>query len=581
MTSVSSSATERRTTGQARARGRVVLPLIVAVYVLCAIGLTLPAWLAEVPTYVGIGGDPQQQMWFLTWTPFAIGHLHNPLVSDYMNFPDGFNLMWQTWMPAAGILLWPITAIWGPLVSWNVLLTVSPALGGVFASFAIRRFVPSTVPAACGALVYAFSPFVIGQMLGHAHEVVSVITPPLALLLLDELAVKRRMRPLTLALLIAGLGILQFFLAEEGFVTELIAAAVAALILGLMHREQVRPALEYMWRVLRIAVPVVAVVIAVPAAVQFVGPNTVSGDAIHPPDVFLTDPFNLILPTSIQWIAPQPLQQLTTQFTGNVAEWDGYIGLPLLLMLLAALCIWWRVPLARVTGLTAIAITVLSFGPHLHHLGRASRIPLPWWFAAHTPVLKNVQPNRLMLFVYLAIGIALAFILWRLAVAGRRAVAGAVAVIALVPLVPKLPLATTPLLQPGFFTSDDVDVIPAGAVVLTAPWAEGPRPAGYAWQFASGLRYRQVGGYIIGTVSPSSDVLHAVLDGIETTHAAPTLARSNRQAFLDELRRTKVSVVLAGPSANQAVYVDFFTDTLGFSPQVRNGVDLWFLTPSR
>lgn len=176
MTSVSNASTESVATGDARVPSQDVVPVVVAVYVLCAVGLTLPAWSAAVPTYVGIGGDPQQQMWWLAWTPFAIGHLHNPLLSDYMNYPDGFNLMWQTWMPAAGVLLWPVTAIWGPLVSWNVLLTVSPALGGVFAFFAIRRFVPSAIPAAAGALVYGFSPYVIGQMLGHAHSVVSVIT---------------------------------------------------------------------------------------------------------------------------------------------------------------------------------------------------------------------------------------------------------------------------------------------------------------------------------------------------------------------------------------------------------------------
>jgi hypothetical protein len=418
-------------------------------------------------------------------------------------------------------------------------------------------------------------------MLGHAHEVVSVITPPLALLLLDELGVRRRMGTLALALLIAGLGIMQFFLAEEGFVTELIAAAVIVVILGLMYREQVRPALHYMWRVLRIAAPVVAVVIAVPAGVQFFGPNAVSGPAIHAPDIFLSDPLNLILPTSLQWISPDPLQQLTNHFTGNVAEWDGYVGMPLLLILLVALRVWWRVPVARVAGLTAIVITVLSFGPHLHVLGRASRIPLPWWIAAHTPVLKNVQPNRLTIFVYLAIGLALAFILWRLAQAGRRAIAGAVAVVAVVPLMPKLPLAMTPLVQPAFFTSNDVTVIPSGAVVLTAPWAEGEQPEGYAWQFASGLRYRQVGGYIIGAVSPSSTELHTVLNSIETTHALPSLSASERQRFLDELRRTDVSVVLAGPSGNQPVYAEFFTDILGAQPQVRSGVDLWFLTPSQ
>lgn len=580
MTSVSSAATEPAAYG-ARPVARGAIPVVIAVYVLCAVGLALPAWLSAVPTYVGIGGDPQQQMWFLSWTPFAAGHLHNPLVSDYMNYPDGLNLMWQTWMPAVGVVLWPVTAIWGPLVTWNVAMTLAPALGAVFAFFAIHRYVPSPLPAAVGALVYGFSPIVIAQMLGHLHVVLSVITPPLALLLLDELVVRGRMRPLVLALLIAALGIVQFFIAEEMFVTMLIAAGVVVVVLGLMHRSQVQHGLQYVWRVLRVAVPITAVVIAVPAGVQFLGPNHVSGAAIHSPDVFSTDPFNLILPTQIQWLSPAPLQQLTTHFTGNLSEWDGYIGLPLLFILLIALTVWWRVPLARAVGLTAIAITVLSFGPHLHGLGSSSGIPLPWWIAAHVPVVKNVQPNRLMLYVFLAVGLGLAFVLSRLVTARRRVVAGAVAVFALVPLVPLVPLPMTRLVQPKFFASSDVNIVPSGAVALTAPWAEGPQPAGFAWQFAANFRYRQVGGYIIGAESTGSAKLHALLDEIATTGKPVAAGGADRQIALDELRQSRVSVVLAGPSPDQQLYSAFFTDLLASAPQVEDGVDLWFLTPSR
>ena len=580
MTSVSSAATEP-SGSRARAAARRAVPVVVAAYVLCAAGLTLRAWLSAVPTYVGIGSDPQQQMWFLAWTPFAAGHLHSPLVSDYMNHPDGFNLMWQTWMPAVGVVLWPVTAIWGPLVTWNVAMTLAPALGALFAFVAIRRYVRSALPAAVGGLVYGFSPCVIAQMLGHLHVVLSVITPPLALLLLDELVIRRRMGPLALGVLIAALGIVQFFIAEEMFVTMLITAAVVVVILALMHRSQVQPALQNAWPVLRVAVPISAVVIAVPAGVQFLGPNHINGTAIHSPDVFSTDPFNLILPTQTQWLSPAPLQQLTTRFTGNVSEWDGYIGLPLLVILVSALTVWWRVPLARVVGLTAIAVTVLSFGPHLHGLGRASGIPLPWWVAAHVPVVKNVQPNRLMLYVFLAVGLGLAFVLSRLLAARRRVVAGAVAVVALVPLFPLLPLPMTPLVQPTFFTSSDVNVIPSGAVVLNAPWADAVQPQGFAWQFAAGFRYRQVGGYIIGAASPSFTELHTLLDRIATTHTSLTVEGESRQGALDELRASRVSVVLAGPSPDQYRYAAFFTDLLGSSPRERDGVDLWFLTPSR
>lgn len=585
MTSASSAAGEAEAERPRirKAFDRLSVPGVIATYMVVAVLVALPVWTSPQSSYVGVSADPQQTMWFFTWTSFALGHLHNPLISTYMNYPAGFNLMWQTWVPLAGVLLWPVTLIWGPVASYNIVVTGATALGAVTAFFAIRRFIPRTIPAAIGALIYGFSPFVIGQSIGHAHMVASAVTPPLALLLLDELLVRQRLSKAGLAAMITALGVAQFFIAEEVFASEIIVAVIVTSALALSHRSLVRARLDYAVRVIAIAAAVVAVLIAVPVGVQLFGPNHITGPPIHSPDIYVTDAFNLIFPTAIQWLAPDAVQRLTGHFTGNLSEWNGYIGLPLLAILVVTLWRNWRVSFVRVTGLSAIAVTVLSLGPHLHGLGRSSGVPLPWLVISNLPLLKNLQPNRLMLYTFLGVGIGLAFVLWQLTANRKRvALAAAICAVSLVPLIPTVPLASTPLTLPAFFTTPRVNVIPDGAIAVTAPWSGGPNPAGLSWQFASNMRFRVLGGYILGTPSSGATTLHNTIEAISSVHSAPSLDASLRTRLLDEIQSNDVQVVIAGPAADQPVFVAFFTNLFGSAPQVEGDVDLWFpAIPSR
>jgi hypothetical protein len=47
-------------------------------------------------------------LWVLRWLPFAVSHGHNPLVTDYLNAPEGVNLMWNTSLVLPALLLAPM-----------------------------------------------------------------------------------------------------------------------------------------------------------------------------------------------------------------------------------------------------------------------------------------------------------------------------------------------------------------------------------------------------------------------------------------------------------------------------------------
>jgi hypothetical protein len=554
---------------------------VFVVYVALAVLLNLSVWRAPLASYIGQGSDPQQAFWFLTWTPYAIGHLHNPLISDHMNYPNGVNLMWQTWMPAAGVLLAPVTAVWGATATYNVIITVSPALAAFLAFLAIRRLVPGSIPAMVGGLLYGFSPFVMAQSLGHAHMVLSAITPPLVLMLLDELLLRQRMRTWALALLVAGCGVLQFFIAEEVFVSEILVAALVTALLAVSRWSEVRMRARYAAHVLWRAAVVTAAVIAVPLAVQVVGPETASGVAFHSSDIYLTDAANLVLPTSVQWLAPDPLQHVTMQFTGNATEWDGYIGLPLLAVLVTALVRCWNSLLIRVAGLTAVVMMVFALGPHLHIGGHVTQVPLPEWVVAHLPYLKNLQPNRMTLYVFLAAAVGFAFVLRRLSAGAGRArvvTAAAVAAVAL-PLVPAFPVRST-LQVPSFFTTPQVNLIPEDSIALTAPWTGIQDTSNMLAQQATGLRYHILGGYFLGPLSSSAAAVRDALIAIQENGTPPVLDGATRQTMLTELHDDHVTVAIAMPGSQQARYAAYLTALLGATPENVGGVDVWLMSPA-
>ena len=557
-------------------------PLLLLLYLTLAILTSLPVWISPVSQIVGGGGDPQTMLWWLSWTPFALSHHMNPLFTDYMNYPAGANALWNSSMLFAGTAGWPLTLAWpGGTVTYNVIMTGSLGVSAWLAYLAIRRYIPHPVGAAAGGLLYGFSPYMIAQSLGHANLVMSAITPPLLVLLLDEALIRQRWRGWLTVLAISSIALAQFFIWEEILLTEAIAAAVfiGALLL-LSSRDAVRVRALHAKRVLCGVIGITGVLLVYPVVYQLLGPQRVLGGPVQGTDIFVTDPLNFVLPTSVQLIAPGPVTDISNHFSGNVSEWDAYLGLPLLVLLFAVLFRFRQVLLVRVAGVTGIVMAVLSLGDHLHLAGHRSPIPLPWWLIDRIPVINNILPVRLMLFVYLAAACLLAFTLSQIGSTRRNALmSAAVFALVFVPLLPRLPLLNTSVPVPRYFTSSAVNEIPQGAVVVTAPWPTPRSPAPLTWAAAAHLRFRVLGGYFIGPSAHGDEVLRDVVIAADLGGTQPI--DDLRQQLLAELRDDHVSAVIVGPEAHEARQIETFTTLLGPPSRADSGVYVWLLNSPR
>src|SRR5713226_4953293 len=93
---------------------------------ICLFGLRV---LANPSTsYLGFPQDPSQVIWFLAWWPLALLHAQNPLMTRAVWAPAGFNLTWALSIPAVSVLAMPLTLSFGPVVTYNLVALLAPAV---------------------------------------------------------------------------------------------------------------------------------------------------------------------------------------------------------------------------------------------------------------------------------------------------------------------------------------------------------------------------------------------------------------------------------------------------------------------
>ena len=195
-------------------------------------------------TIVGNTGDPSIFIWSLQWLPFAFSHHLNPLVTDYLHYPTGANLMWNTSILFPALVLTPVTDLFGPIVSYNVLTVLGMSLSGWCAYLAVRRYSRHWISAVVGGLIYEFSPFMAVQITGHAHLFVAVF-PPLLVLLADEILVRQRHRAWVIGVLLGVAAAAQLLTGTELLAISVLMAIPALITLAVIFRARLRERMRY------------------------------------------------------------------------------------------------------------------------------------------------------------------------------------------------------------------------------------------------------------------------------------------------------------------------------------------------
>lgn len=444
--------------------------------------IVLSAFLVEAMTQwdplhnTTFGGDPAFYLWSLKWWPHALSSMHNPFYAPIF-YPFGQNLAWTTSAPTLALLAIPMTLLAGPVFALNVINAMALAANGTLAYLIGKKLDCKRLYACVCALLFYFSSYTWGQLLGHTSISTSVFA--MALIYLTLLRVRTRISRIKYLIIAALLLALQFGTSVEVYATLIFFAGIAFIIF----------LLSFGWKAAGVEMVYIAsdLVAAVCGSLLIISPYlyemfTHYESNFQNISYFVADPVNYVVPTQTNWILGSAFKTVSAKFTGNVSEQGVYLGLPMLALLVMAGREFYSNVLNRALLISLVVVALCSLGPHLSLLGIPT-IWLPWSWIEKLPLIGEALPSRFGLYSSLLAAILVGRILtvvpkWDVKVL-------AVASVCLV--LPNLSVYWSPEVpQSSFFSGGTYkSVIPKGSKVLVLPTYEhgGYQPA--LWQAQS------------------------------------------------------------------------------------------------
>ncbi len=482
-----------------------------AAYFLLSFVLWWHVWTGHPTSTTTCGcGDSSLFQWFLAWPAYALGHGLDPWYSTALFHPTGVNLLSNTAVVAVGVVLAPVTWIFGPIATFNVALGLAPVLSALAMFVLLRRWVRWAPAAFVGGLLYGFSPFVlVGLTDGHLMLSMAAV-PPLVVWCLDELVATQRRSPVGVGLLLAVLVAVQFFVGTEVLVMVGLTVAVGlavVLVYAARHREVLVRRTRHAVIGLGTAAVASTVVLAYPVWFALAGPAHFSGPVWGTSIISYggTNVHDYLLPgpTSPQVIA------LARTYGGYQAPLLSaqYFGIGLLLVLVVGLVLWRRDLRLWLFALGIVFSVSISFGLAFHNW-------TVWRLFVRIPLMDNIIPSRFLLVTYLCAAVMLGLVVdharadapgwllrWR--ASGRPSkrtglLAGlAVSLLALLPIAvywaDGVPFTTQAVVLPDWFRTHATGTA-TRQVVLAFPVPFGLFQSPMTWQAVDRMAFDQVGG---------------------------------------------------------------------------------------
>jgi len=497
------------------------LTVILAFYVLGGFWVTATLWVH--PNAFRQSGDPQdvnQATWFLRYAATAIEHFRLPALSTMaLNAPHSVNLMWNTSLLLPGIVITPVTALFGPQIGLDALLVLGFAGSAASMYYVLRRWQASELAAFLGGALYGFSPALVDSGIGH-YSLVLAILPPLIIDRVLRLVTNRGTalrNGIWIGLLVAA----QLFVSEEALVDTVIATILVLVVLALCRPRDVLSRIRPLLVGLATAGVIALVLCARALWVQFHGVSAHGGATViinyqgHKTNLG-TLPYAFINPSSLVLLHTHATGNIANYYPQPLPEYLAYLGVPLIIVLLAAIVRFWNYLPIRVAGLTVILLEWLGMGAAPIRSGIFT-LPgwlLPWGAIQHLPLLGAMVPDRFCILADIGAAAVLAFSL-DLARSGKVApfanwrngslVATAIAVIALLPLAPApYGRSSTGQLPAGYTATFKALHLPSDARVLLAPFPYAGTSQVMRWQANTGYPATMIGGDFIAPDQPGN-----------------------------------------------------------------------------
>jgi hypothetical protein len=486
------------------------------------------------------GPDPTEYMWAMVWFPHAILHGLNPLLThELWAGSGGFDLARATFTPAEALIAWPITALAGPVVAFNILAILAPVVGAWFAYRLCLYITAKPGASVVGGYLFGFSTYELSQLLGHLQLSVTFAIPAAALLTIKRIdGVIGRRRHVGL---VAVLLVFQLLTSTEVLLTATCLAAVALSYAWLITPPDGRGRITgAVWELLA-AYVLMAIVCSPYLYYALSQPGETNGP-------IQADALSFFIPTWLTALGGSTFRSISQNFPGNLAEQGTYLGLPLIAILVSCLIQNRHRKAARVLGVVLTVTVVWALGDHLYVDGHRT-IGLPWSLLDHLPFLKLLITVRIG--VYLGLVCAVIASMWLAAPSRHRAGRWLVAALAVAFLFPsidasfpgsRLHVFTARYVTPPFFATRLYRrYLRPGEIVLPLPF--GSRGYSLLWQASTDMYFRLASGrYRYPPPGYPHQISLELMDRAPLTPDAPSLLRRLLVA-------ERVSAVVADPAS--------------------------------
>lgn len=461
--------------------------------------------------------------------------------------------MANTAILALGIPMVPVTLLFGPAVTFVLLVTLGLAGTASAWYFVLSRHVVSNrLAAVVGGWFCGFSPAMLSHASWHPNIISQFLLP---FIVWRVMVITRSTRPFRDGALLALLVTVQAFINEEILLFTAMGCGIFLIAVVVQ-----RPGLwSAAWRPLAKALATCTVIagalLAYPLYIQFAGPM-----AYHGLSEAVRDYGNDIA----AYFAPgSPTvggnQRANVNLAPNYSEENAFFGWSLALIAVGIVLWLRREVLVRALAATAAFYAVLSLGERVSWWDRELVVG-PWEWLVRLPLLDAVVPTRFGMITSVVVAILLALAIERTSTLSLdrrtvRTLTAAGLVLALLPITPMpLPMTSRPPV-PDFITSDRWRAYVApDQTLVPIPVPSMGNTHGMRWAAATNLDFKIPGGYFLaprngntgdpGRFGGRPSGIGKLLEEVATTGRTPELNDRQRRRSLDELRYWRAAILV-------------------------------------
>jgi hypothetical protein len=349
--------------------------------------------------------DAGSYVWGFWWVAHQIEHLSNPWFTRGIAAPVGTQLGLHALLPLPGVLFAPVTAIFGPSASYNLLSIAMPGLL-CYATYRVARlWLPSQPGAIAAGAFFGLSSLLVWRSWYHLNLAAGELFIPIAL----EAAVRLTRRPGWRQAVILGVVLGAAVLTDQEMAVLVILVTVLALATWLLRR----PVTVGKLRTTGLAAVVTLVLASPQLAAIF--QQTKNGGATSPPATLAKAyiRYSARLPDVV---APSPqighfgLGGLGFIYSGPTNDGIQTFGLLLTILAVLGVIVGWRRASTWLLALLWLGCAVLALGPALRvgsHIyapvaevlgGRRVSALMPFTWFAKLPGLSGFrEPDRMLM----------------------------------------------------------------------------------------------------------------------------------------------------------------------------------------